>query len=85
LDYEINLAEEIGQDHTSEFKAICYDYIKQTTTNEIDTFYREFCELILLSSSIQTARQKSGLDRTTFYRVFKELKTQLNDLYTKRL
>ena len=85
LDYEINLAEEIGQDHTSEFKAICYDYIKQTTTNEIDTFYREFCELILLSSSIQTARKKSGLDRTTFYRVFKELKTQLNDLYTKRL
>ena len=85
LDYEINIAEEVGQDHTSEFKAIAYDFIKQTSGDEIDTFYREFCELILISKSLQTARDKSRLDRTTFYRIFKELKTRLNDIYNSRL
>lgn len=85
LDYEVNIAEEVGQDHTSEFKAIAYDFIKQTSGDEIDTFYREFCELILISKSLQTARDKSRLDRTTFYRIFKELKTRLNDIYNSRL
>ena len=85
LDYEINIAEEVGQDHTSEFKAIAYDFIKQTSGDEIDTFYREFCELILISKSLQAAREQSRLDRTTFYRIFKELKTRLNDIYNSRL
>ena len=85
LDYEVNIAEEVGQDHTSEFKAIAYDFIKQTSGDEIDTFYREFCELILISKSLQTAREQSRLDRTTFYRIFKELKTRLNDIYNSRL
>jgi hypothetical protein len=82
---EVNLAEEIGQDHTSEFKAIAYDFIKQTSGDEIDVFYREFCELILISKSLQTARHKSGLDRTTFYRLLKELKARLNEIYNNRL
>jgi len=85
LDYEVNIAEEVGQDHTSEFKAIAYDFIKQTSGDEIDTFYREFCELILISKSLQAAREQSRLDRTTFYRIFKELKTRLNDIYNSRL
>ena len=66
-----------------DYDQIASAYIVSTSDNEVDQFYREFCELYLLCGSKKEVINILGIKYNTFYRVMNSLTKKLNDELNK--